>query len=323
LEELDFELADNRRQLAHLKNSLDDLTKKKEHLTEQVKRLKYALEQKSQNLRKTMNLRLKAKHYNWIEYMISSSSYMNLVARKRIFQKAFSQNTMVLADAQNIYVSYQQKVKQLHLTETSMQENITKRDAIMDDIEGFKNEKTAALKKLKSEKLYLNATAGVLQNKIESLNQTFLELLREPQKKAPFTRNVLEYKGLMNLPTAGRIIQKFGREMASPLSPKVLISHTGWDISAVYGQKVKSIFDGEIVFAKRFQGYGNLVIIDHGQEIYSLYAHLSEILVQENQRILESDAVGRVGDTGSLQGAFLYFEIRKSGNPVDPAPWIK
>jgi len=78
-----------------------------------------------------------------------------------------------------------------------------------------------------------------------------------------------------------------------------------------------------VVFADRFSGYGKMMIIDHGQRYYSVYAHLSDLLKKPGEAVRRGDPIGLVGDSDSLAGARLYFEIRKDGKPVDPLPWFR
>jgi septal ring factor EnvC (AmiA/AmiB activator) len=97
----------------------------------------------------------------------------------------------------------------------------------------------------------------------------------------------------------------------------------GLDLRAAAGTQVVSVGEGAVAFAGWLKGYGNLVIVDHGSGYHSLYAHLGELSVEVGNEVQEGEALGSVGDTGSLKGAYLYFEIRKQGQAVDPLPWLK
>jgi septal ring factor EnvC (AmiA/AmiB activator) len=66
-----------------------------------------------------------------------------------------------------------------------------------------------------------------------------------------------------------------------------------------------------------------MVILDHGERYYTIYAHLSEIVIKNGEDVKRGDILGRVGDSDSLSGAKLYFELRKDGRSVDPLPWFK
>lgn len=89
------------------------------------------------------------------------------------------------------------------------------------------------------------------------------------------------------------------------------------------GQEIKAVEKGTVVFADRFSGYGKMVIIDHGDRYYTIYAHLAEILKKNGDPVKRGETVGLVGDSDSLAGANLYFELRKDGRSVDPLPWFK
>jgi septal ring factor EnvC (AmiA/AmiB activator) len=96
----------------------------------------------------------------------------------------------------------------------------------------------------------------------------------------------------------------------------------GIDLRAPEGSAARAVWRGRVVFAGWFQGYGNLVVLDHGDAYYSLYAHLQKIKPEVNDVLEAGDLVGSVGATGSLKGAYLYFELRHHGEALDPAPWF-
>ncbi len=83
-----------------------------------------------------------------------------------------------------------------------------------------------------------------------------------------------------------------------------------------------AVAPGKVVFAGWLRGYGNLLILDHGSGYHSLMAHLASVVPTVGAEVQPGEEVGTVGDTGSLKGAYLYFEIRKGGLAVDPAPWF-
>ena len=86
---------------------------------------------------------------------------------------------------------------------------------------------------------------------------------------------------------------------------------------------VRSVFDGKVLYTGELEGYGNLVIIGHGKDYHSLYGHLDRIYVKQNQVVQTGDIIGLSGDTGSLIGEALYFEMRKNGKPIEPVRWFK
>ena len=75
-------------------------------------------------------------------------------------------------------------------------------------------------------------------------------------------------------------------------------------------------------FAGWFRGYGRLVILDHGDRYFTVSGHLAELAVEVGDAVAAGEAIGAVGDTGSLSGARLYFEIRRGSEPLDPRDWL-
>jgi septal ring factor EnvC (AmiA/AmiB activator) len=85
---------------------------------------------------------------------------------------------------------------------------------------------------------------------------------------------------------------------------------------------VRAIHAGVVAFADWFKGYGLLVVVDHGDGFYSLYAHLLELRVSRSTRVSGGSLVGLSGESGSLEGPRLYFEIRQGERPLDPRAWL-
>ncbi|MCX8080923.1 MAG: M23 family metallopeptidase [Bacteroidia bacterium] len=99
--------------------------------------------------------------------------------------------------------------------------------------------------------------------------------------------------------------------------------HKGIDIDLRKGDPVKAVADGTVRFAGKCGGWGNVVVIDHGHGIETLYAHLSKILVKQGQQVLSEQILGKGGNTGRSRGPHLHFELRYLGHPVNPLSLIK
>ena len=110
--------------------------------------------------------------------------------------------------------------------------------------------------------------------------------------------------------------------ITSPFGPRWGRMHTGIDIDGVTGEPVVASADGTVVLAAYYSGYGNAVIIDHGNGFSTLYGHLSSIDVDTGDVVAQGQLVGAVGCTGNCTGDHLHFEIRIEGTPVDPLPYL-
>ncbi len=127
-------------------------------------------------------------------------------------------------------------------------------------------------------------------------------------------------KGRLLRPADGPVAVAFGK-VVDPRFNTVTVQN-GLDISAPAGAPVHAVAPGRVVHAGWFKGYGNLVIVDHGDGFHSLVAHLASMRTAQGEDVEAGSVLGTVGDSGSLKGPYLYFELRQKGKPVDPAPWL-
>ncbi len=128
-------------------------------------------------------------------------------------------------------------------------------------------------------------------------------------------------RGKLRWPNDGRLVSRFGRQKHPRFNE--MIYRKGIEITPGQGGEVRSIFGGEVVYADWFRGYGMMVMIDHGENYYSLYAHLAQLLVGVGDEVKKDHIVGEVGGTGLSDGSNLYFEIRHQGKPTNPVSWLQ
>lgn len=127
-------------------------------------------------------------------------------------------------------------------------------------------------------------------------------------------------KGTLRAPVPGEVAEGYGPQK-QPNSMSY-VRHTGLTWQVEEGTKVQTVAAGLVVFAGRMKGFGELVIIDHGQKYHSVYAHLKSLDVKVGQALQRGAQIGLSGETGSFDGPKLYFEMRKNGHPIDPTPWF-
>jgi len=122
-------------------------------------------------------------------------------------------------------------------------------------------------------------------------------------------------------PYPGKIMSRFGyRE--NPFTGSLIETHKGIDIKATFGSIVNSTANGIVAYAGSKGGYGNLVVLDHGNGLATFYAHLSKILVKEGQVIGSGQILGKVGSTGRSTGPHLHYEVHKNGKAINLKPFL-
>jgi septal ring factor EnvC (AmiA/AmiB activator) len=185
------------------------------------------------------------------------------------------------------------------------------RGALLAEVRGRKRLALAAVDSLRK-------SAAELEGKIERLQR---RELREKTETPPSSGKFAALKGLLKMPVEGRIISTFGRYRNEEFN--VVNFQSGIDIKAGKGTPIRAVREGRVLFSDWFKGYGNLLIVDHGESYYTLYAHADDVYKREGDPVRTGEAIGTVGDTGSLKGPMLHFEIRHHGTPVDPLKWLE
>jgi septal ring factor EnvC (AmiA/AmiB activator) len=189
------------------------------------------------------------------------------------------------------------------------------------------------LARVRDERAYHDRMVGELSEATRRL-EAFIKELQEKQRRLskippPRTRpgettpgvGFGALRGRLLWPADGRVVGEYGPQVNPRFGTKTF--RNGIDIEAVEGTAIVAVYPGHVVFTGWFRGYGNLIIVDHGNEYYTLYAHAADIKVAEGEDVKQGQAIGTVGDTGSLQGPRLYFEVRYGGKPQDPAQWLR
>jgi septal ring factor EnvC (AmiA/AmiB activator) len=165
----------------------------------------------------------------------------------------------------------------------------------------------------------LNAQlAGELQVAYQRLQQQVANLTAgRPAESVDVP--VAAFRGALEWPAAGRVAGRFGEGSTRVGGSTV---RNGIEIAATEGSPVTAVHGGTVAYAEPFSGFGNVVIIDHGRETYSLYGYLASTSVERGQGVEAGAELGRVGSAPAGPPT-LYFEIRVDGRSVDPVQWLK
>ncbi|MFH1276771.1 MAG: peptidoglycan DD-metalloendopeptidase family protein [Candidatus Eisenbacteria bacterium] len=122
-------------------------------------------------------------------------------------------------------------------------------------------------------------------------------------------------------PVDGRVVREFGKTRHPEFGTEV--TNNGIDIGAPMGTDILCVAPGRVEYVSTLPGYGNCIIVAHGGGYYTLYAHAAEIRVSAGERVEQGRVLGTVGNTGSVSGSSLHFEIRQGTKPLDPSHWLR
>ena len=170
----------------------------------------------------------------------------------------------------------------------------------------YMQEKSAGVKQLES------IIKKVLEDKARSERE---ERIRQ-QQQALKTKEFNLLKGQLPWPTEGRVISKFGKQWNSRL--KTTTDNPGIDIKGQPGSPIRSTMSGVVTTITYIRGYGTTVIIDHGGGFYTVYSHVTNIQTQVDSEVRSGDVIAYMGDSGSVNGSKLHFEVWGKGQKLDP-----
>lgn len=190
------------------------------------------------------------------------------------------------------------------------------------ELEGRKRQKALLLAGVREEKgLYeqslreleeSSASLWTMIKKSEQERKTARAIHPSPQHSVgtPQDKNGLRW------PVEGTVLTRFGMQQHPEF--KTMVFRRGIEIAAREGEPVCAVHDGQVAYADWYKGYGKLMIIEHGPGFYTLYGNLSQLDLNKGDRALKGQVIGLAGETGSLKGSKLYFEIRRNGEAQDP-----
>ena len=287
-----------------------------------VQRYKKA-EQKLKYQEKVLGLRLRSIYKEGPVYplkiIFSSNNATDLL------QKIKYMNLIAQQDSELLY-EYKNKLEYIKEDKRALFEarakiiNLKEKTKIKKkEIERAKIIKSKFLKKIKKKKSLNIKTRKELVAASNNLNKLIKKL--RVKLISGEGLEISDKKGRLKLPLNGPILNKFGRKRVKEYDSYIV--YNGINVKATKGSHVKAVFDGKILFAGSLEGYGNLVIVGHGNKYHSLYGHLDDINVSVDEVVKTDEIIGLSGDSGSLEGEVLYFELRKNGKPIQPLPWFR
>lgn len=175
-----------------------------------------------------------------------------------------------------------------------------------------------------TERLYARVAGHFAVGPTAATAESVAELDREMQEIGRLTRERQAESGpapaerpAWPAPGNALLTSDFGSRIHPIL--RVAKLHAGLDIGAPEGADVVSLLSGKVILVKTLPSYGQIVVVDHGGKLSSVYAHLSKVTVEEGEHVQGGTPVGRVGSTGAVTGPHLHFELRQDGEPVNPA----
>lgn len=249
------------------------------------------------------------------------SVFLGSVSSGDIASNAYFINRMATADAKvlNRFVSVQNSIVQQKEAIDQLVAEISDQEASLaakeNAIQAARNEKVAVLDRIVSKR-------NQLQEALREFNREESEIQNQIQEaeQVPGQPGSQPFNGRFIRPVIAPITSPFGMRF-HPILHRWRM-HTGIDLGAPYGTSIHVAATGTVIAAQYMRGYGNVVIVDHGGGIATLYAHCSRLLVTVGEHVTQGQVIAKVGATGMATGPHLHFEVRVNGHPVNPEKFV-
>ncbi len=255
-----------------------------------------------------------------LEILLASRSLADLVKRRYLLDRILGRDLSLLGDAKAALAERERARGERELEAGRLQVLAVEVDDRRAQAEARREERETLLQALRGARVFHERAAAEASAQARKLAD-FVATLPPPRAGLSGPGGFAARKGRLALPAQGAITVGFGK-VVNPKFNTVTVQN-GIDVGAPAGASVRAVAAGRVVHAGWFKGYGNLVIVDHGEGYHTLVAHLASMQTAMGEEVDAGDVLGTVGDSGSLKGAYLYFEVREKGRPVDPRPWLR
>ena len=188
------------------------------------------------------------------------------------------------------------------------------------ELAAFQGARARLLQRLRKEESGSELQIAELEERARRLER-LVDLLSKQHEGVTVATDVRSFKGALAWPVEGKVLEGFGRQRNAKFATYTMSN--GLKIGAAPRVAVRAVFQGTVLFSQWFKGYGNLIILDHGDRVFSLYGNLSAPAVAVGDRIATGQAIAGVGDSEDTESGYLYFEIRHDNKPENPREWLR
>jgi len=255
--------------------------------------------------------------------LLASDSYGDF-QRRLLYLSAVSERDYALMETFRADVELMQRAeRQREDARTNMLVYKQSTEKHLNDIKVLKKEKRVYLTSITHEKESYERALQELErsaSRVDSLLRELENRRRAAMVKPPAGSLPRGLKGLLPWPAEGSVITYFGRQKHPTFN--TYVQRKGIEIRTSEGSSIHAVMPGTVVYADWLKGYGLVIIIDHANGFFSLYAHASKILTSVGAQVTAGQAIGETGDTGMTGENTLYFELREGADPVDPLQWL-
>lgn len=311
LHALETQLYKKEKELKQMEFHLTQTRARLDQTRNQIALLNRALEQTREELFSRLIAFYKMGRIPPGSFLLTSQSYLDLLRIDKYLRVIIDSDAR-LVDTFRYQVTLKGRYQdELVQDQFLRQRNISGVEKKKEEIKKVRGEKQALLKSIQNQKVVYQKLIGELEGRTKGLQALIEKLEREKSLIAygPSKPDILKKK--LPSPVQGQLISLFKER-----------GQNGIEMKAPIGAEIRAVLPGKVLYADWFKGFGNIVIIDHGDHTFTVSGYCSELLKKAGDMVSQGEVIALVGSAGSLKGPSLYFEIRHRGQPQDPMNWI-
>lgn len=322
------------RELNRLNASLSKARKKERGLRKNLdaaeKRVRGALarrrdvERKAEACQRDLMARLvasyKLSHMGEMNTFASAGNFHEMMVKQKALARILEQDGELMARYNTLIAQGIEAEKSLAVERDALAEVLGEHEKVLAKVQKAHGERRRILASIQKKKVLSLAAMAEMREAERALSLRLKRLVKD-RKEREHQNRFVALKGLLKYPVTGRIVTSFGPQKDSRFNVKTFSN--GISIRTVRGEPVHAVVAGEVLFADWVSGYGNLLILSHGANWYTLYAHVDELFKKKGDTVESREVIATVGDSGLSGKPDLYFEVRHHSTPENPLSWFR
>ena len=294
-----------------------------EAINAQIARLRDGVQVRQEAILARLRVQYMEGRFGHWKPLLASDSYGDFQRRLRYLSAVSARDYGLIETFKTDMANMQEAERQREAARVGMLAYKRTTEKHLDEIKTVKKEKKLYLAKLTQEKESYERALQELERsaaRIDSLLRELEQRRRAAAAKPPSGSLPKGVKGGLPWPAEGSVLTHFGRQKHPTFN--TYVQRKGIEIRTTEGSAIHAVMAGTVVYADWLKGYGLVIILDHANGFFSLYAHASKILTSVGAVVASGQAIGETGDTGMTGENTLYFELREGTEPVDPLQWL-
>jgi septal ring factor EnvC (AmiA/AmiB activator) len=325
LNQVDQALSRSRKRIAGLSREIETLEKKMAETAAASEKLANQIRDNEAYVAKRLVALYKLNRLGKFHVLASAESLQELLNRKTAIERILTYDETVIQALMDNRLDLEAARSRLEAHRNEKRRRADEYQKQIKHMAAERRQRAKLLAHIRKEKSTQLAAIESLKLAAQDLDEKIKHLDIESAATAPQKYSAAEpfqaYKGLLKMPVKGKIVSLFGKFKNT--SYQVLNFRSGIEIQTERGEPIAAVYAGKILYADWFKGYGNMIIIDHGENYYTVYAHIEEAFKSAGDTVETGEVIATVGDSGSISGPKLYFEVRHHGKPLDPMQWLE